>query len=626
MGRHIIGFGCMAFLASCAGTIGDSDAVELPAVEDPAVEPMTVSEVPAASEPEAPVQSKAPSLEPIPAAVDDLEAEIPVSGDTLPPEGDWNNLGTGPEDQSELPIALAELASQNEAGNVCAARCDDLPVQSTPFLNRFAIQNCLGTCGYARLRPGEVYNVARGVTVPSGAILTTRGAGPTTPWAELRAVAETTSTIDPTHFGGNRIVTLCSRVPTMAGCEAGTANTGATLRFVRLNMNNKNKPLLDNSPNAPGAVSVSSVLHMTGNNNLAEYVDLYNPLTQVTIPSCGTTWGPKHRISGTSLSGPSTGNILRHSKIHGLAHGVVFNKTLKRSMVNIVDDVEIYMNRANALTFAGYGEVRNSHFHDNGWCVGDPYNGGAIYCAKNHEGGIVDKSELHDTCRDVIDWDNCWNMRLTNNHIYNPGTRVYPAPVGNQGPKCNSSQTVRMGVPHGALISGNNIQNAGRPWNTVGNHFARDPRFAARGAPLHSDLPDGAATSMAFLLVRRPDQVNLTTEGNDIRDNTFTATCNTPGVCVGLGYFTTRGTGLNASGGWSGATTNSFRRNRYTGSPKGSRRCGANWYAGGAWAFGGSLCQAGSTERDCNSDDANHENGDHGASHSAYRNCGCRSY
>ncbi len=123
-----------------------------------------------------------------------------------------------------------------------------------------------------------------------------------------------------------------------------------------------------------------------------------------------------------------------------------------------------------------------------------------------------------------------------------------------------------------------------------------------------ADLPGGEHTVMAFWLAARPGG---TSTGNSVTDNTLRAYCSSP--CVGLGYFVSRGTGVDASGGWSASTTNYFTKNDPYGSNVGSKRCGANWYAAS------STCTASTLDPDCNTDDPQHT-GDWS------RNDGCRDY
>lgn len=508
-------------------------------------------------------------------------------------------VGDTPADDGAVP---EDPPAPLEPIDDCATRCADVVPRATPEANRTRIQSCVRQCPVTTLRGNEVFLLKKSITVPSGATLTTAGGHAAGGWAELR------ETGDPLLFGSNKLVTLCSKTGA-PGCDTGKADVGGTIRFLVLNVDNKNN-----------ATSPNMVINIDGAGNLAEHVEVMNPNVRTTIPGCGATYGPARRVSGISFNPPDHDNVIRHSKIHGVTLGVVFNENLKPGSNNLVADVEIFMNRSNPVTFAGFGKVINSHIHHNGWCIGDGMDGGAVYCQQNHNGGVLEGNEIHDTCRDVIDYDRCWNMTIRSNHLYNPGTRVFPAPVGNVGTKCNSSQTMRLGAAHGDTIVDNVVENRGRPWNTVANHFRNDDRFSATGAAPYSDLPSGSRQSLAFLLVRRRDQLSLTTEGNNIRGNTFIADCNASG-CVGMGFFTTRGTGVGIAGGWSGTTANTFRENDEHLSTIGSRRCGANWYAGST-----ASCAPGSTADECNSDDASHQGTKHGVVHSTYRNCGCRNY
>lgn len=548
------------------------------------------------------------------AAVEDpIEGPVEQSADptapaSTPPATPSADEAPPPDD----PDGTTSVAKTTPIAN-CKAECISLPPQSTPNATREKLQSCLSQCTTTSLVAGKVYELAKAIVVPSGATLTTEGATPKSEWAELREVANLPSA----RFGTNSLVRLCSKTDS-SGCTQGSANVGGTLRYMRLNLDNKQA----------SGYPVNMVLHLDGAHNTAEYVDITNPVLRSTIPTCGSTFGPAVPVMGSSILNskvggkdiPSHDNVIRHSKIHGTSAGVFFHQALKADTNNVVEDTEIFMVRSNPVTFGGFGIVRNSHLHDNGWCVGDGLNGGAVYCKDDRIGGVLENNDIHDTCRDAIDFDNCWNMELTGNHIYNPGTRDFPAPVGRVG-VCNSGQTMRLGVPHNDVIKNNIVENKGRPWNTVGTHFGpNEKRFSARGAAPYSDLPNGSSQSLAMILVRNPDQVFETAEGNEFTGNTFTADCNQSG-CVGMGFFTTRATGIDLKGNWSAESTNTFRANMVTGSALTSRRCGANWFAASSPA-----CMDGTISAGCNTDDARHEGHSHGVDHSSLRSCDCKSY
>ncbi len=522
------------------------------------------------------------------------------------------------DDSSEVPAAEDNDPEGGSAAKTtpianCDVECTSVPPQASATATREKLQSCLSQCTTTSLVAGKVYDLQKAIVIPSGSTLTTEGAAPESSWAELREVGASAGA----RFASNSLVRLCSKTDS-SGCAGGSEAVGGTLRYVRLNVDNKQG----------SGYPVNMVVHLDGAHNLVEYVDISNPVRPSTIPTCGSTFGPAVPIMGSSFLNskvggkdvPSHDNIIRHSKIHGTSAGIFFHQALTANTNNVVEDTEIFMVRSNPVTFGGFGIVRNSHIHDNGWCVGDGLNGGAIYCKEDHIGGVLDNNKIHDTCRDTIDFYSCWNMQITGNHIYNPGTRDFPAPVG-RAQQCNSAQTMRLGVPHNDVIKNNIVENKGRPWNTVGTHFGpTEDRFSAGGAAPYSDLPNGSSQSLAMTLVRNPEQAFETAEGNEFTGNTFTADCNQAG-CVGMGFFTTRGTGLDIKGNWTAASTNAFRSNMVTGSTLTSRRCGANWFAASSPA-----CMDGTISAGCNTDDARHEGHSHGVDHSALRNCDCKSY
>ncbi len=177
---------------------------------------------------------------------------------------------------------------------------------------------------------------------------------------------------------------------------------------------------------------------------------------------------------------------------------------------------------------------------------------------------------------------------ITDNQIRGPGydwggTRTY----------CDGGVSALLVGVSDSLIRGNVVTNEGRPWNVLSRREGGD-WWRAKGAAAYSDLPGSGKTAIAFLLAR--DGTSKPTVNNVIEKNQLRANCAAPG-CVGLGSFTSRGTGFLPGGDWKPSF---FTNNDPFGSNVGSKRCGGNWFAGN------DTCADGALGAGCNLDDPQH--------------------
>ncbi len=420
--------------------------------------------------------------------------------------------------------------------------CVGLVPQATPAANRAMIQGCLDTAGHADLAAG-VFDLDGLLEVRAGATLS----------------------------GTARTATLRANMPDVNGLLYVRDN--ATVRGLVLDAN---RALSDEN---------GAVVQIFGSN--------------VTVSDCwiGNVSG---HVRGLTLAGvyfmsdTANGSVVESSEIADLFYGVIFRAGLDATEVNTVRSSIIRDTACDGVTFAGYGELVGSTLYHHGYdCENGPIPGASVYGLNNTAGARIDSNLLYDDCGNIIDLDTVQHFEITNNEIRDPGYTW-----GGYAPYCGSMAALMMIDSAHNTIRGNTIASNERSNNRVdafGDHqntYRRNSRAAA-----YSDLGAGGASVIAFSLLQRPTAPG-TTVGNVIEDNLPRAACSTG--CTGIGYFSSRGTGRDAAGGWSTTTANDYARNNPAGSDIGSTRCGANMYA---WD---DTCDGTFPLGDCNGDDHQH--------------------
>ncbi|MFH1807713.1 MAG: hypothetical protein ABIJ09_03135 [Pseudomonadota bacterium] len=442
--------------------------------------------------------------------------------------------------------SASDLAVPADAGSTPDAfrpdPCLSLSPAPSAQTNNSTIAACLAA-GQAILQPGD-YALGAGIVVPPGARLL--GTAGDRPRIYLEQGATTNFLVSP---GGNT--------------EVGHLRLDGLQRVVRTN----------------GAiVSVSS------NNNSLHDLEIYN------------SNGP-HPVEGVTgvyfICEHCTGNEVLRVKIHSLSFGAIFRSTLGPADRNAIRESEITNIACDSVSMGGFGTVENTHIHHNGYnCNNGGIPGGGIYVAGNLQGGEILGNTIHDQCGMNIDVDGSANLLVRGNLAYDPG---YPF-ASNY--RCVGAPSVTLLDTSASTVEDNVFKNE-RASNRIGNNVYGDVNvlFGAPGSAAYSDLPAGADTAIALVLARRHNAAR-STSGNTLDNNQLVANCS--GNCTGLGWFASRSTGLSIMGDWSAATTNYFTRNTPFGSNIGSRRCGANWYAGN------STCTAQQLDEPCNIDDPQH--------------------
>ena len=442
----------------------------------------------------------------------------------------------------------ADTDTDTDPTDPCAA----LTPSSSASSNRAAIQRCLDTAGYAVLGPG-VHAIDLLLDVPAGATLSGSGR---------------TATIQASGSVGNGLLYM---------------RAGSTVRGLVLDANQS----LDDTNGA--------VVQILGSN--------------VTVDDCwiGNVNG---HVRGLGLAGvyfmddTGSGSVVQNSEITNLFYGVIFRAGLDAAEVNTVQASIIHDTACDGVTFAGYGELIGSTLYHHGYdCENGPLPGASVYGLDNLVGARIDSNEMYDDCGNVIDLDTVWSFEITNNTIRDPGYTW-----GGYAPYCNGSALMIIDSAFN-VISGNVISSDDRTNNRLEDTYGPDVYRRNSSAAAFSDLSPGGDAIIAFQLLQRSGSQGATVynvvDGNELR-----AGC-TSG-CTGIGYFSSRGTGQDATEAWSTASSNYFSGNNPSGSNIGSIRCGLNWYA---WD---DTCDGTFPSGACNEDDHQHVG--------FLRNDGCEQY
>ena len=419
--------------------------------------------------------------------------------------------------------------------------CTNIAAQSDPMANWQTIQSCLDSKGHALLAPGT-FAIARGLSVPASGQL----------------VGPATLILQPGN-GGNFMLHFTAASP---------ADAKARIAHLTLNAHNA----IDGTANA-------AIIHMGVDNARIEDCDLGNDAA----PRVG-----HHEAAVYVICNDCTGNEVTGSRLHDTFYGIIFHPPTANA-VNVIDSSEIHDTKCDAITFAGYGIATNNHIHEIGSdCENGPIPGAAIYTLDNDAGGVIRGNTMWNSCGHVMDMDRSGHFTIEGNHAYDPGYQWNGA-----APWCGGAAAAFLLDMYETTIRGNTFENSNRPQNRPADS---NQVMHAVGAARFSDLPQGAEQVIAFVLAKRPTSAAPSGMHNSLSDNNFRASC--ASGCIGLGYFTSRGTGYD-NGNWSAASTNYFTGNNPFGSNVGSRRCGGNWFAAS------STCDAGSPAP-CNQDDYQH--------------------
>lgn len=410
------------------------------------------------------------------------------------------------------------------------ADCNNLAPASSPATNRASISNCLAR-GRATLASG-LFRVDGPILLGSNKVLS--GAPGTRPTIRL---AQPNSSNVLIRFDGSG-----SRVSNLD---------------------------LDGANAFGNYANASVVTFLTGGGNQLDNSRVFNAQT----PPTG------HKAAGVYVMGGNGGNLIVNNLIYNNFHGVIFAAPFTINTASTLARNQIYHNKCDGVTLAGYGEVVDNVIRGVGWECENGIPGGGIYAEENARGALIAGNEIYNTCGHGLDLYRIANFTITRNYVHDPG---YPEGSGHALCYNWGATPAFLLNARDSVITRNTFANEGRLLNRVTTDH--NGVFSAAGAAAFSDLPEGEARVVGFVLAWNRDPVWTATH-NVIDGNFFHAP---------IGHFASRGTGFDAVRGWSASTTNYYTNNH----AQRSARCGGNWYAASTESCG--------TQAPCNLDDSKH--------------------
>jgi hypothetical protein len=416
--------------------------------------------------------------------------------------------------------------------------CTSIAPDPSASVNRTNIQGCLDTVPNVALLQGGTFLLDGGLAVPGGATL---AAQVSTDAPVLKMTGSPNSVAQMVHIEGS----------------------GAQISFVRLD-----------GSGVVGTAGISAILlfHL-GDNSFVHDVQTYGAPSSTGIYfSCATC----------------TGNEALRAQVYDNKYGVIFKNTLTTAHQKVTS-ANIYHNKCDGITFAGYGEVSGGQSYRNGWSCANNLNAAGIYSIHNEQGALVEGLSVFENCGVNIDVLEGGNFKFHNITSDKPGFPVPGATVA-----CFAQSSMQMTGIHNSEVLDSFVKN-NLATNRVDNGTDPGKLFQATGAPAFSDLPNGGNTIIAFSNGKNPNST-YASYSNEFDRNTFVAYYTGGGA---YGYFASRDTGWNASGAWAPSY---YKGNSPIGGTGGSRRGGGNWYAAS------STCTSSTSPYPCNTDDYQHTN------------------
>ena len=325
-----------------------------------------------------------------------------------------------------------------------------------------------------------------------------------------------------------------------------------------------------------------AVMTLSGQNNIVSRCDMLGgdkPQRKVAAADKGLS-----RMTGVFFLGASsTGNVVQDCVLRNCYYGAIFQDVMtKEKNTNTLLRCDILYNRADGITFPGYGIVKDSKIHHNGYdCLNGtpPIPGAGIYCEQAYKGALIEGNRIYANNGFNLDLNGGSGFVIKNNHIYDPGWRDYPEAEDYRHVTYSNGISVVLSNMSGCTVSGNTIEN-NLDISRSADMYAGDPNgyYHADGAKDFSDLPGGGDTVVAFVLANYHGYFK--SYGNVIKDNTIKA--DPPSAkLTGIGLVVCRNSGYkdNAKT-WSEQTANLIKNNDLSKCDVGSVRLGKNRYSG----------------------------------------------
>ncbi|CAE7242259.1 unnamed protein product [Symbiodinium sp. CCMP2592] len=352
-------------------------------------------------------------------------------------------------------------------------------------------------------------------------------------------------------------------------------------------------------------LSVDAQENLLGDGCCKCIVGIYGNFSQVSyVEVMGTRTGV-----GVYFASPTShSNAVWEMSVRGVFYGVAFAAGLSARQVNLFEHSLIEDVLCDAVSFAGYGEVRKTMIRRVGSACaatvapGEAPAGAGFFCRGSWDGALIHSNQVVDTCGMSLDVDTCAHLDIFNNTFSGPGYDW----EGNFT-HCWGAVTAVLLDSQMVSVSKNLISNLRESNRLAMSDGDVHQVFSEVDAVPFSDLPNGTDTVLAFALLHRPHAGAWPSINNQISNNSFTCRC--PGenaTCAGLAYFTGRGTGLEGLRlpGHSWGERRPTQPSHFTGNLEdgdlGSVRCGKNSYAEAE-----PVCRIDS-DFPCNADDYEH--------------------
>lgn len=239
--------------------------------------------------------------------------------------------------------------------------------------------------------------------------------------------------------------------------------------------------------------------------------------------------GGKGGIGILFESPTSRNNVVLKAHVHHCYYGVAFDAGLRSNQKNSIEQSIVEDISCDAITFAGFGQVKSTTIRNSGFACGPPsFSAGAgFFCKGNSHGAQIESSVVSNTCGMALDVDSCSHMEIRNNTFRDPGYDF-------------DNLTHCWGMPTAVLLDSQrcsltfNVMENLRTSNQI--RWLGDPHqvYSQVAAPLFSDLPDNNRSVVTFGLLHRPHHWAVPTIQNEIANNSFFARCESGGFG---GYF-----------------------------------------------------------------------------------------
>ena len=248
------------------------------------------------------------------------------------------------------------------------------------------------------------------------------------------------------------------------------------------------------------------------------------------------------RSTGVYFLKGADNSVVSNSIIRNCYYGVIFNDQLTSDTNCTVEKCDISYNRADGVTFSGYGIVRNSKISYNGYdCLnggeyGSPIPGAGVYAEGSSYGFVVEGCEIFRNNGFNIDVNRGSNITIKDNLLYDSGWTEFPLAADYTSVSYRNGVSLALSGLINSTVTGNRVIN-NETYNRLDESYA-NKRFKndvngffgyGVNKVAFSSLPTGGASIVAAFLANN-------SKGNKINGNTFVSSGSGSDV-TGYGFF-----------------------------------------------------------------------------------------